>query len=254
MSTTSIVTLAVAAVAAVVALWVLGAYNRLVRHRNDAVQAFAKLREHLSRRHDLVKETADLAQSHANVPAADAEQRAPDLSNGSAAAPPASTMRLDTQAVIAAHQTACRATDAAGASPLKADRIAALDRAQVALTVELNRLTVAMSIDPALHGNADLKRMREALGRNGARAVFASQAFNEAARVYNRAARQAPTHVVAKVFGFGQAGMLSPSLGAKGSSRRRDAAGSATESATSAKPPVVITPAAGSVDEQQPAR
>ncbi len=187
LSTSSIV---VVAAAVLLGLWILGARNRLVRHRNEVFQAFSKLHEQLSRRHVL---THDLIARATTVAAGDP------------------VVRL--QSIAATLEAARTAVDYAKAAPLEAARVSGVDRAEVALSHRIARFIATMGLSTACREDGDLRRLRRELGDGAAQLEFAAHAFNHAALAYNRVAREAPTHLVARTFGFAQAAVVSPSIG-----------------------------------------
>jgi LemA protein len=177
------------AIMAVLALWVLGAYNRLVRHRNAVLQAFGALHEQLARRHRQVHELV---------------ARATEIAAGDP--------RVRLQSIVATHEAARTAADYAKAAPIDAARVAVVDRAEVALSHRLGRFIVSLTVAPACRDDEELRRMRQDIVRGAAQLEFVTQAFNHAALAYNRTAREAPTHVVAKLFAFGDAAVVSPGI------------------------------------------
>ncbi len=221
MSTFSIVTLAVVAV---LALWLLGAYNRLVRHRNAVVRAYGALHEQLVRRHRQVR---------------DLVARATDVAAGDP--------RVRLQAIAATHEAAGTAANYAKAAPVEAARITVVDRAEVALSHRLSRFIASLTIAPSCCDDEELRRMRNDIARGAAQLEFATQAFNQATLAYNRAAREAPTHVVAKLFGFGDAAVVSPGI-AKLPEKREKARGEAGP----AQPAEVAAPPALPETQQEP--
>jgi LemA protein len=186
MPTLSLVTLAIVAV---LALWVLGAYNRLVRHRNAVLKAFGALHEQLARRH---RQVHDLVARATEVAAGDPHVRL--------------------QSIAATHEAARTAADYAKAAPIDAARVSGVDRAEVALSHRLGRFIASLAVAPACRDDEELRRMRQDIVRGAAQLEFVTQAFNQAALAYNRAAREAPTHLVAKLFGFGDSAVVSPAI------------------------------------------
>jgi LemA protein len=186
MPTLSLVMLAIVAV---FALWVLGAYNRLVRHRNAVLKAFGALHEQLARRH---RQVHDLVARATEVAAGDPHVRL--------------------QSIAATHEAARTAADYAKAAPIDAARVSGVDRAEVALSHRLGRFIASLTIAPACRDDEELRRMRQDIVRGAAQLEFVTQAFNQAALAYNRAAREAPTHLVAKLFGFGDSAVVSPAI------------------------------------------
>jgi LemA protein len=181
MNLTTVVTLAVLIV---LGLWLLSAYNRLVRHRNEIGNAFAQIDVQLKRRYDLIPNLVDVARKYVQHE------------------------RDTLEAVIAARNGARSARDAAAAKPTDGARIAALAGAENALAGMMGKLNVVVEAYPELKADATLRDLSEELGHTENRVAFARQAFNDAVLEYNNAAQQAPTNVVAGLFGFGAAAML----------------------------------------------
>lgn len=181
MSTTQIVTLVVLAV---IGLWMLAAYNRLVRARNEIGNAFAQIDVQLKRRYDLIPNLVDVARKYVQHE------------------------RDTLEAVIAARNGAMGARDAAAAKPADAGRIAALAGAEGTLAGLMNKLAVVVEAYPALKADATLRDLSEELNHTENRIAFARQAFNDVVLEYNNSAQQVPTNVVAGLFGFKAAAML----------------------------------------------
>ena len=181
MSTTQIVTWVVLVT---LALWMLSAYNRLVRSRNEIANAFAQIDVQLKRRYDLIPNLVDVARKYVQHE------------------------RDTLEAVIAARNTAKSAGDAARAKPADAERIGALGSAEGALAGMMKQLAVVVEAYPALKADATLRELSEELGHTENRIAFARQAFNDSVLDYNNAAQQVPTNIVAGVFSFKPAAML----------------------------------------------
>ena len=171
-------------VIAVLAFWALGAYNRLVRRRNELANAFAQIDVQLKRRYDLIPNLVETARKYVQHE------------------------RETLEAVIAARNTARGAADAARARPSDGARIGALAGAEQALTGALSRLMAVVESYPELKADATLRELAEELTHTENRVAFARQAFNDAVLDYNNTAQQAPTNLVAGLFGFRAAGML----------------------------------------------
>ena len=181
MSTTQIVTWVVLVT---LALWMLSAYNRLVRSRNEIANAFAQIDVQLKRRYDLIPNLVDVARKYVQHE------------------------RDTLEAVIAARNAAKSAGDAARAKPADAQRIGALGSAEGALAGMMKQLAVVVEAYPELKADATLRELSEELGHTENRIAFARQAFNDSVLDYNNAAQQAPTNIVAGVFSFKPAAML----------------------------------------------
>jgi LemA protein len=166
------------------ALWMLAAYNRLVRSRNEIANAFAQIDVQLKRRYDLIPNLVDVARKYVQHE------------------------RDTLEAVIAARNGAKSAGDAARAKPSDAARIGALAGAEGTLAGAMKQLAVVVEAYPALKADATLRELSEELGHTENRIAFARQAFNDSVLDYNNAAQQAPTNVVAGLFSFKPAAML----------------------------------------------
>ena len=166
------------------ALWMLAAYNRLVRSRNEIANAFAQIDVQLKRRYDLIPNLVDVARKYVQHE------------------------RDTLEAVIAARNTAKSAGDAARAKPADAARIGALAGAEGTLHSAMKQLAVVVEAYPELKADATLRELSEELGHTENRIAFARQAFNDSVLDYNNAAQQAPTNVVAGLFSFKPAAML----------------------------------------------
>ena len=166
------------------ALWLLAAYNRLVRGRNEIGNAFAQIDVQLKRRHDLIPNLVDVARKYVQHE------------------------RDTLEAVIAARNGARQASDAARAKPVDAERIGALGIAEGALAGAMKQLAVVVEAYPELKADAALRELSEELGHTENRVAFARQAFNDSVLDYNNAAQQVPTNIVAGLFSFKPAAML----------------------------------------------
>ena len=165
---------------AVALFWAVGAYNRLVRLRSEANQAFAALEAELMRQVHLV---------HECVPPEE-DQAQSQFTGGSAFWGGLQGAAAQLQASLAA----------ARSRPLDPDRIAALGAAQEIL---------GMAWDRAERDDAhDLAgpRLPEDLSGERAQLVRMTQAatehFNQAVGRYNEAIEQFPALLLAWLFGF----------------------------------------------------
>jgi LemA protein len=162
----------VVAVVAVLAFWIVGAYNRMVRLRTALVERFAQVDHRYRERHALLERQVEM------------------LAAGLATAGP----RLE------ALRAACRQADAAReharARPGAASAVTSLRVADEILGDARARLPVQAipGVDlPAL--NSELAGVDTALS-------FARREFNAAVAAYNEAVGQFPTWLVARLFSF----------------------------------------------------
>jgi LemA protein len=162
----------VTAVGAVLVFWVVGAYNRLVRLRNDLVARFTAVDERYRQRHLLLHSQLDL------------------LSTALAAAAP----RLE------ALRAACRQADAAREHarlrPGAASAVTSLRVADEILADARSRLPV-QSV-----AGVDLPELNQRIAVSDTALAFTRSEFNAAVAAYNEAVRQFPTLLVARLFGF----------------------------------------------------
>ena len=160
------------AVAAILAFWIVGAYNRMVRLRTALVERFTHVDERYRQRHALLEAQVEM------------------LAAGLASAGP----RLD------ALRAACRQADAAReharARPGAASAVTSLRVADEILADARARLPVQAIPGLDLPGlNSELALVDTALS-------FARGEFNAAVAAYNDAVGQFPTVLLSRLFGF----------------------------------------------------
>ena len=162
----------VAAIAAVLVFWIVGAYNRLVRLRSELVARFGTVDERYRQRHALLEGQLDL------------------LTTALASAAP----RLD--ALRAACRQADTAREHARARPGAASAVTSLRVAEEILADARSRLPVQSVI------GTDLPDLNAKLATSDTALSFARAEFNAAVTAYNEAVRQFPTLLVARLFDF----------------------------------------------------
>lgn len=172
------------AVAAVLVFWMVGAYNRLVALRTAIGDAFRQVDDLVQRRAAAATALVEAARD-----AMQAEQSALD-------------------AWLAAQTTSRKAAEALRARPVMAPLAAALVAAEPPLLATGARVMALLEQHPQVLAHpataAQVATLREVEARLG----FARQLYNEAAQTYNDAARQFPTRLLARLYGFGTAGRL----------------------------------------------
>ena len=169
---------------AVLAVWVISVYNRLVQLRNRIANAFGQIDVQLKRRHDLVPNLVEVAKGYLAHEAATLE------------------------AVIKARGQAQGAAAAVRAEPANASAMGALAAAEGALGSSLGRLMVVAEAYPDLKADATMQSLSEELTSTENRLGFARQAYNDQALEFNDAAAQFPDLVVARLLGFPTVPML----------------------------------------------
>lgn len=178
---------------ALLLLWTVGAYNRLVRLRAEVARQWAPLDAALRRRHGLAQD---------GLPTAAAEASPPAL-------PPDLAARL--AAAAAAARQAGRAAAAALAKPLAGGEIRTLSLAEQVLDRSLALLRENAQ-DAATPPDGSLQAMLHTLHQAALQVEFTRGAHDDAVARYNAAVAEWPTCFVAWLFHFGAGGALSPGV------------------------------------------
>lgn len=181
MSTSQIIVLAIVAL---LFFWAVGAYNRLIRLRNEIANAFAQIDVQLKRRHDLIPNLVEVARKYLTHE------------------------RETLERVTAARAQVMAATDLARARPYQSGPIKSLGMAEGVLASAMGSLRAVIEAYPDLKADQNLRELSEELTHTENKVAFSRQLFNDATLDYNNAAHQFPTNLVAGVFGFRTAAML----------------------------------------------
>lgn len=176
--------LIVLAVAALLLFWAVGAYNRLVRLRNEIGNAFAQIDVQLKRRHDLIPNLVEVARKYMEHE------------------------RETLERVSAARAQVMAARDLVKARPNQPGPIMSLGMAEGVLASAMGRLQAVMEAYPDLKADERMRDLSEELTHTENKVAFSRQLFNDASLDYNNAAHQFPTNLVARLFGFQTAPML----------------------------------------------
>lgn len=174
----------VLALLAVVFFWAVGAYNRLMRLKNQVANAFGQIDVQLKRRYDLIPNLVEVARKYLQHESETLE------------------------AVIAARQQAQTAERGAAANPLNAGALGALAGAEQLLGGALGRLFAVVEDYPELKADQTLRELQEELTHTENRVGFARQAYNDQVLEYNDVALHFPTIIVARLLGFQALDML----------------------------------------------
>jgi len=176
--------IAVLALAAVLVFWMVGAHNRLVALRNAIGAAWQLVDEVLKRRGEAVRALVEALRE-----------------------PLAGELRA-LEALAAAEQEVRRAAEALGHRPVMAAPAAALVAAEAKMGAASTRVLSLVALQAELATQPAVAPQRAVLEDSVARLAFARQLFNEATLAYNAAARQFPTRLLTRLYGFGTAGRL----------------------------------------------
>ena len=151
----------------IVGLWLMTAYNGLVRLRQAVKNAWAQIDVQLKRRHDLIPNLVNTVKGYA------------------------SHEKETFERVVAARAKATSAT-------LPADAI----KAEGELTVALGRLMAISEAYPELKANQNFLALQGELTSTEDKVAFTRQAYNDGVMRLNTAIQTFPTVLIAGVFGF----------------------------------------------------
>ncbi|GAA0363556.1 LemA family protein [Micromonospora gifhornensis] len=150
--------------------WVLVAYNRLVRQRNQVQASWAQIDVQLKRRYDLIPNLVETVRGYAT--------------HENAAL----------TGVIAARSGAI----AAAGAPAVVHRAAA----ENTLTQALGRLFAVAEAYPELKANQNFASLQGELARTEDKIAYARQFYNSAVLTFNTTVQSIPTNLVANLGGF----------------------------------------------------
>jgi LemA protein len=154
-------------IVAVLVIWVVGSYNRLVAMRNQVLNGWRQIDVQLKRRHDLI----------------------PNLVNTVRGA-----MDFERDTLTAVMEARAKALGATGPAD------AAQKEGQ--LSQALGRLLAVAENYPTLKSNENVKMLQEELSATENKVGFARQFYNDIATKFNTAQQVFPTNVFASMLGF----------------------------------------------------
>jgi LemA protein len=154
-------------VVALLAVWIIGSYNRLVGMRNQVLNGWRQIDVQLKRRHDLI----------------------PNLVNSVRG-----SMDFERDTLTAVMEARAKALTATGPAD------AAVKEGQ--LTQALGRLIAVAENYPTLKSNESVRALMEELTGTENKVGFARQFYNDIATKYNTAQQVFPTNLFAATFGF----------------------------------------------------
>jgi LemA protein len=167
-------------IVALLALFLLTTFNRLVALRNGMRGAWSDIDVQLTRRHDLVPNLVESVKGY---------------------------MGHERETLEAVTQARSRAMSVSGAG------IAARAMAEMALGGAVGSLLGVAEKYPALKASQNFLLLQEQLTSTENRIAFARQHYNELVRQFNTAIAEFPRNLVAGVFGFSPAQMFAAEAG-----------------------------------------
>ncbi|MFN4266198.1 MAG: LemA family protein [Aquabacterium sp.] len=171
-------------IVALIVFWAVGAYNRLVRLRNEITNSFAQIDVQLKRRHDLIPNLVEVARKYLEHE------------------------RETLERVTAARAQVMAATDLVKSRPNQAGPIQSLGMAEGVLANAMAQFRAVVEAYPELKADESLRDLNEELTHTENKVAFSRQLFNDVTLDYNNAAHQFPTNLIAGLFGFKTAAML----------------------------------------------
>ncbi len=150
------------AILALVAVWVIGAYNGLIALQNQVANTWKQIDVQLKRRHDLI----------------------PNLVNAVKGA--MEHERGTLEAVISARNKA-----------VAAQGVAATAKAEGELTAALGRLFAVAEAYPQIQATGNIRELQEELSSTENRVAYSRQLYNDVATQYNTKQAQFPTNLIA---------------------------------------------------------
>ncbi len=181
MQLSQIVTLSVLAL---LLFWGVGAYNRLVKLRNDITNAFAQIDVQLKRRHDLIPNLVEVARKYLDHE------------------------RDTLERLAAARNQIMAACELVRTRPGQAGPVKSLALAEEVMSSALSGFHAVVEANPDLKADVMLTQLSEELTHTENKVAFARQLFNDATTDYNNGIEQFPTNVIAGPCGFRSAPLL----------------------------------------------
>ncbi|MDO6443673.1 MULTISPECIES: LemA family protein [unclassified Marinobacter] len=171
-------------VIAIVAIYLVFIYNRLVSLRNQFKNGFAQIDVQLQRRHDLIPNLVEAAKAYLVHEKSTLTQ------------------------VMEARNNAVSAQKDAAKDPGDGTKIQRLGGAENLLTKALANFYAVAENYPELKANETIQQLMEELSSTENRVSFARQAYNDGVMSYNIFREQFPNNIIAGMFAFKETSQL----------------------------------------------
>jgi LemA protein len=167
LSTNQMFLIGVGIIAVVIILWAIGAYNSLIRLRNQVRNSWSQIDVQLKRRHDLIPNLVETVKGYA------AHEK--------------DTLENVTRARAAA---------------VSANGVKEAAQAENMLTQSLGRLMLVVEQYPDLKANQNFLSLQEELSSTENKIAFSRQYYNDEVMRLNTKIQSFPPSIVANMFGF----------------------------------------------------
>ncbi len=180
----AIIAIALLAGIAIVALYGVAVYNKLVQLRNAFKNAFAQIDVQLTRRYDLIPNLVETAKGYLGHE------------------------HNTLVKVTEARNIAIAAARAAAADPADAKAMQSLSAAESGLSGALSRLLVVSEQYPDLKASQVMMNLTEELTSTENKVAFSRQSYNDSVMTYNTQREQFPAVLIANLLGFAEAALF----------------------------------------------
>ena len=164
---------------AIVIMWVVSIYNKLVSYKTQYQNGFEQISVQLKRRLDLIGNLVDAAKKYM-------EHEKETL-----------------MAVTQARSGLLNATQAAEKNPGDINVMATLSTSQVALDSAMGGFNMKMEDYPDLKASENMMQLSEEMTTTENRIAAARQGYNDLVQKFNEYKKSFPTVILAGMFGFG---------------------------------------------------
>lgn len=166
-----------------IAVWGAGAYNGLIKARNEVANAFSQIDVQLQRRYDLIPNLVESVKGYMTHERETLDQ------------------------VVSARSSAQQARGRLKGDPTDGAALAALAGAETTLGGALGRVFGLVENYPDLKANQNMLMLQEELSGSENKVAVARQGFNDAVLNYNTRLQSFPANLFVANFGFREASM-----------------------------------------------